>query len=63
MPSSGMLRRVTLLTTTREHIPQDGILHSYRRDNLKSYKNKINSVVFNPKAIYTDREAATCQRS
>jgi hypothetical protein len=23
---------------TRRHVPADGILHSHRRDNLKSYK-------------------------
>jgi hypothetical protein len=28
----------TVLTrTTRRHIPEDGILHSRRRENLKSY--------------------------
>jgi hypothetical protein len=25
--------------STRRHIPEDGILHSYRRENLKSYIN------------------------
>jgi hypothetical protein len=25
-------------TSTRRHIPEDGILHSHRRENLKSYK-------------------------
>jgi hypothetical protein len=24
--------------STRRHIPEDGILHSHRRENLKSYK-------------------------
>jgi hypothetical protein len=24
---------------SRRHIPEDGILHSHRRENLKSYKN------------------------
>jgi hypothetical protein len=24
-------------TATRRHIPEDGILHSYRRENLKPY--------------------------
>jgi hypothetical protein len=23
--------------TTRRHIPEDGIIHSHRRENLKSY--------------------------
>jgi hypothetical protein len=26
---------------TRRHIPEDGILHSHRRENLKSYEDKI----------------------
>jgi hypothetical protein len=26
-----------LTTTTRRHIPEDGTLHSHRRENLKSY--------------------------
>jgi hypothetical protein len=25
-------------TSTRRHTPEDGILHSHRRENLKSYK-------------------------
>jgi DNA-binding TFAR19-related protein (PDSD5 family) len=67
MPSSGMLRRVTLVRTdiseelsasiirvirigelgksvltraTLRNIPKDVILHSHRRENLKSYKIK-----------------------
>jgi hypothetical protein len=24
--------------STRRHIPEDGILHSHRRENIKSYK-------------------------
>jgi hypothetical protein len=26
--------------STRRHIPEDGILHTHRRENLKSYINK-----------------------
>jgi hypothetical protein len=50
MPSSGVWRRVdedggdTILRNvgsihyiTRRHTPEDGILHSHRRENLKSY--------------------------
>jgi hypothetical protein len=42
MPSTGVSRRVCLLYTdvSEEHvasIPKDGIRHSHRRDNLKSY--------------------------
>jgi hypothetical protein len=32
-----MLRRVVLIRATRRNIPEDGILHSHRRENLKSY--------------------------
>jgi hypothetical protein len=34
---------------TLRHIPEDGILHSYRRENLKSYSSTItvkHSIVF-----------------
>jgi hypothetical protein len=27
--------------STRHHIPEDGILHSYRCENLKSYQSKF----------------------
>jgi hypothetical protein len=45
MQSSLMLRRVALVTTdvseeriaTRRNIIKDSILHSHRRENLKSY--------------------------
>jgi hypothetical protein len=37
MPSSGMLRRV------RPNFSEDGILHSHRRENLKSYIALIGS--------------------
>jgi hypothetical protein len=54
MPSSGMLRRVALVRTdvsketetpvltraTWHNIPEDGILHSHRHENLKSYRIK-----------------------
>jgi hypothetical protein len=32
-----MLRRVALVRTTRRNIPEDIILHSNRRENLKSF--------------------------
>jgi hypothetical protein len=28
------------IRSTRRHIPEDGILHSHRRENIKSYKKK-----------------------
>jgi hypothetical protein len=39
MVSSGLLRRVALVRTraTRRNIPEDAILHSHRREKLKSY--------------------------
>jgi hypothetical protein len=37
MVSSGLLRRVALVRTTRRNNPEDTILHSHRRENLKSY--------------------------
>jgi hypothetical protein len=41
MVSSAMLRRVALVrSATRRNIPEDTILHSHRRENLKSY-NKV----------------------
>jgi hypothetical protein len=36
MVSSGLLRRVALVNN-----PEDTILHSHRRENLKSYKYNI----------------------
>jgi hypothetical protein len=32
-----MLHRVISSRATRRNIPEDGILHSHRRENLKSY--------------------------
>jgi hypothetical protein len=29
--------KFNLTKATRRHIPEDGILHSHRRENLKSY--------------------------
>jgi hypothetical protein len=38
MVSSGLLRRVALVRPTRLNNPEDTILHSHRRENLKSYR-------------------------
>jgi hypothetical protein len=58
MPSSGMLRYVAVVRTdvleahsepsvltraTQRNIPEDAILHSHRRENLKSYVKKLHS--------------------
>jgi hypothetical protein len=40
-----------LTRITRRNIPEDGILHSHRRENLKK---TTNSLAFSPKANYTD---------
>jgi hypothetical protein len=39
MPSFGMLRHMALVLTTaiQPNIPEDGILHSHSRENIKSY--------------------------
>jgi hypothetical protein len=44
MPSSGMWRRID----TRRHIPEDGILHRHRRENLKSYNLKSDFYIIIP---------------
>jgi hypothetical protein len=36
-----MLRRVPLVRTIRRNIPEDAILHSHRRENLKFYTELI----------------------
>jgi hypothetical protein len=42
MVSSGLLRRVVLTRATRRNNPEDTILHSHRRENLKSYEVTFN---------------------
>jgi hypothetical protein len=37
MSSSAVLRSVDVA----RHTPEDGILHSHRRENLKSYRKKV----------------------
>jgi hypothetical protein len=37
MVSSGLLRRVAVVRATLRNNPEDTILHSHRRENLKSY--------------------------
>jgi hypothetical protein len=44
MVSSGLLRCAVLTRATRRNNPEDTILHSHRRENLKSYKT-INRLV------------------
>jgi hypothetical protein len=41
MVSSGMLRRVVLTRATRLNIPEDTILHSHHRENLKYYNANV----------------------
>jgi hypothetical protein len=45
-----------LTRATRRNIPEDAILHSHRRENLKSYKP--HSLVFSPQENYTDEATA-----
>jgi hypothetical protein len=42
-----MLRRVALVTTTLRNIPEDAILHSHRREELKPYKPTLHSAGMN----------------
>jgi hypothetical protein len=70
MASSGVLHRVALVRT---NLPEDAILHSRRRENLKSYLIYVvlihttqpgnNSVASSPRAKYTYWATATCQRN
>jgi hypothetical protein len=42
-------------TSTRRHTPEDGILHSHRRENLKSYKpEKFKQTLCARKLVPTD---------
>jgi hypothetical protein len=51
-----------LTTATRRNTPEDDILHSHRRENLKSYNRQTHSVDFSPQANYTDRATAIGRR-
>jgi hypothetical protein len=50
-----MLRNVVLTRATRRNIPEDAILHSHRREKLKSYTlfNKVLSVFVLQWIIYS----------
>jgi hypothetical protein len=43
------------IRTTWRHITEDGILNSHRRENLKSYNNRITSVSMPRRCIYNNR--------
>jgi hypothetical protein len=45
-----------LTRATRRNIVEDAILHSHRRENIKSYieQQQKNSVSFSPQAKYTE---------
>jgi hypothetical protein len=51
MTSSGLLRRVVLTSATRRNIPEDAILHSHRRENLKSCCLQLASTSFESLAL------------
>jgi hypothetical protein len=43
-----------LTRATWRNNPEDTILHSHRRGNLKCYGDSFNTVAFSPQAKYTD---------
>jgi hypothetical protein len=51
MAFSGMLGCVVLTRTTQPNIPEDAILHSQLRENLKSYKDLLE---IGSKALFTN---------
>jgi hypothetical protein len=48
-------------TSTRRHIPEDGILHSHRRENLKSYIILISSNNVLRNLVWSDYNAKSWQ--
>jgi hypothetical protein len=44
MEETSSSESLVLIRPTYRHIPEDGIIHNHRRENLRSYINRLDSV-------------------